>query len=54
MMDGEIFHNHYSGVIVREGTFNMYGGEISGNSAFNGGGVQLINNAIYRTCSGSS
>ena len=30
-----------SGVEVKEGTFDMYGGEITGNSASNGGGVYV-------------
>ena len=36
-----------SGVEVKEGTFTMYGGEISGNSASNGGGVYVCGGSTF-------
>jgi uncharacterized repeat protein (TIGR02543 family) len=37
----KISGNNGGGVYISDGTFNMYGGEISGNSALTGGGVYV-------------
>lgn len=43
-----------SGVEVKEGTFTMYGGEISGNSASNGGGVYVGGSKSTFTMNGNA
>jgi hypothetical protein len=43
MNDGEISDNSGGGVNTYNGTFNMYGGGISGNKADAGGGVYVEN-----------
>lgn len=43
-----------SGVEVKEGTFTMYAGEISGNSASNGGGVYVGGSKSTFTMNGNA
>ena len=46
---GTVTHSNVtgSGVEVKKGTFTMYGGEISGNSASNGGGVYVCGGSTF-------
>ena len=46
---GTVTHSNAtgSGVEVKKGTFTMYGGEISGNSASNGGGVYVCGGSTF-------
>ena len=46
---GKVTHSNVtgSGVEVKKGTFTMYGGEISGNSASNGGGVSVWGGSTF-------
>ena len=46
---GTVTHSNVTGcgVEVKKGTFTMYGGEISGNSASNGGGVYVCGGSTF-------